>query len=101
MTCPHCKTDKSKVVDSGLVRDSFGERRYRRRKCLGCKERFTTYEFVETDPQKYRPIVTPVEKGTKRPPKPKDKKPSVAWVQRILKMIDDTNTAEKVVRGEI
>ena len=100
MTCPHCKTDKSKVVDSGLVSDSFGERRYRRRKCSGCKEKFTTYEFVETDPSKYRPIVTPPEKGTKRAPK-KPKESSVAWVQRILKKIDDTDRAERVIRGEL
>jgi transcriptional regulator NrdR family protein len=88
-------------MDSGLVRDSFGERRYRRRLCKKCKGRFTTYEFVETDPHKYRPVVTPPEKGTKRAPKPKQKQSSVAWVQKIMKMIDDTNTAEKIVRREI
>jgi len=40
--CPYCKTD-TKVIDK---RDSLLETR-RRRECLSCKKRFTTYEKIE------------------------------------------------------
>jgi transcriptional repressor NrdR len=42
MRCPYCKHEKSKVLDS---RDSEDITR-RRRKCLKCSKRFTTYERV-------------------------------------------------------
>lgn len=42
MRCPFCKEDHDKVIDS---RSSEGGRVIRRRRqCLGCKRRFTTYE---------------------------------------------------------
>jgi transcriptional repressor NrdR len=45
MRCPYCANADSKVVDS---RDSeTGEAIRRRRECLACKRRFTTYERVE------------------------------------------------------
>ena len=45
MRCPFCKEDKDKVVDS---RSSEGGRVVRRRRlCLSCRRRFTTYERVE------------------------------------------------------
>ena len=105
MTCPHCGTDNSKIMDSGVVRDSMGERRYRRRLCKKCKERFTTYEFVEPMPKKYNPLFIA---NVERAKNPKPKKPPVPkkprnhdWLQRILKMLDDTTTAEKIIRKEI
>jgi len=43
--CPFCKEDQDKVIDS---RSSEGGRIIRRRReCLACKRRFTTYERVE------------------------------------------------------
>ena len=45
MYCPFCKTDDTKVVDSRLVADGGQVRR--RRECLSCSERFTTYEMAE------------------------------------------------------
>ncbi|MBI3485415.1 transcriptional repressor NrdR [Candidatus Daviesbacteria bacterium] len=42
MDCPFCNTDLNRVVDKRAVKGS-GEIR-RRRECLKCKERFTTYE---------------------------------------------------------
>ena len=45
MQCPHCKSD-TKVVDK---RDS-GEHTRRRRECLKCSKRFTTYERLEEMP---------------------------------------------------
>ena len=44
MKCPFCDNKETKVVDK---RDSDGMTR-RRRECLKCKKRFTTYEKVET-----------------------------------------------------
>ncbi len=45
MRCPFCKEDKDKVIDS---RSSDGGRVVRRRRqCLACTRRFTTYERIE------------------------------------------------------
>lgn len=45
MKCPFCASIENKVIDSRLSKDSSAIRR--RRECLGCERRFTTYEFVE------------------------------------------------------
>jgi transcriptional repressor NrdR len=45
MKCPFCANIENKVIDSRLSKDSSAIRR--RRECLGCERRFTTYEFVE------------------------------------------------------
>ena len=45
MYCPFCNADDTKVVDSRLVADGGQVRR--RRECLSCSERFTTYEMAE------------------------------------------------------
>ena len=48
MKCPFCADPESKVVDS---RDSeTGETIRRRRECLNCQKRFTTYERIESVP---------------------------------------------------
>ena len=44
MYCPKCKKDNTGVIDS---RDVDGDTVRRRRECLDCKYRFTTYERVE------------------------------------------------------
>jgi transcriptional repressor NrdR len=46
MICPYCHRLESKVVDKRDNNDSGVTRR--RRECLNCKKRFTTYERVET-----------------------------------------------------
>ncbi len=48
MKCPYCNGVESKVIDSRPTED--GERIRRRRECLFCGRRFTTYEVVETVP---------------------------------------------------
>ena len=48
MKCPRCSSEEDKVVDSRAVRDGRAVRR--RRECLHCEERYTTYEAVETQP---------------------------------------------------
>ena len=45
MYCPFCNADDTKVVDSRLVADGGQVRR--RRECVDCSERFTTYELAE------------------------------------------------------
>lgn len=45
MKCPFCSTRDNKVVDSRVSKDSTVIRR--RRQCLDCGQRFTTYERVE------------------------------------------------------
>ena len=46
MKCPFCNTEDSKVIDSRPTDE--GERIRRRRECLACQKRYTTYEVVET-----------------------------------------------------
>ena len=45
MKCPFCGFDESKVIDSRPTDDHHSIRR--RRECIGCRKRFTTYEKVE------------------------------------------------------
>ena len=45
MKCPFCQSDNDRVVDSRASDDGAAIRR--RRECLGCKHRYTTYERVE------------------------------------------------------
>ena len=48
MKCPFCGDQESKVVDSRHSEDGLSIRR--RRECLTCQRRFTTYEVVESLP---------------------------------------------------
>ena len=48
MKCPYCGFEESKVIDSRPTDE--GERIRRRRECLNCQKRFTTYEIVESLP---------------------------------------------------
>lgn len=48
MKCPYCSHTESKVADSRPTED--GEKIRRRRECLKCGKRFTTYEIIETTP---------------------------------------------------
>ena len=45
MRCPFCGTDEDKVIDSRQSKD--GREIRRRRECLSCARRFTTYERIE------------------------------------------------------
>lgn len=45
MQCPFCKAHETKVVDSRLGNDGLQVRR--RRECISCQGRFTTYETIE------------------------------------------------------
>ena len=48
MKCPYCGFGESKVIDSRPADEGSSIRR--RRECLSCKKRFTTYETVESLP---------------------------------------------------
>jgi transcriptional repressor NrdR len=60
MKCPFCGDQESKVVDSRHSED--GESIRRRRECLGCQRRFTTYEIVES-----LPIIVVKRDGSRQP----------------------------------
>lgn len=48
MRCPYCNTDNDRVIDSRASADGISIRR--RRECLECSRRFTTYERMEETP---------------------------------------------------
>ena len=45
MKCPFCDHPEDKVLDSRMIKDGAAIRR--RRECLECARRFTTYEYIE------------------------------------------------------
>ncbi len=48
MRCPSCGHEEDKVVDSRSTKEGSAVRR--RRECLKCRHRFTTYEYIEQTP---------------------------------------------------
>ena len=60
MKCPFCANGENRVIDSRISKDGGAIRR--RRECMDCGKRFTTYEFVE----EVLPVV--VKKDTRREP---------------------------------
>lgn len=50
MKCPFCRGDNDRVIDSRAVGEGYAIRR--RRECLACKRRYTTYEHIEEIPVK-------------------------------------------------
>ena len=60
MKCPYCGDQDSKVVDSRHSEDGNSIRR--RRECMGCQRRFTTYESVEI-----LPIIVVKKNGSRQP----------------------------------
>ena len=103
MKCPFCGDQESKVVDSRHSADGLSIRR--RRECLNCQRRFTTYEVVES-----LPIIV-VKKNGSRQPFDRNKifnsmmrafdkrKVSVEELERITTEIEQTiqNTLEREV----
>lgn len=60
MRCPACGHESDKVVDSRSTRENSAVRR--RRECLSCGHRFTTYEYVE-----HRPLMVVKKDGRREP----------------------------------
>ena len=48
MNCRKCNSDESKVIDSRSIHNGKSIRR--RRQCISCQFRFTTYEYIQTNP---------------------------------------------------
>ncbi len=103
MKCPFCGDIESKVVDSRRSED--GDSIRRRRECLKCQRRFTTYEIVES-----LPIIVVKRDGTRQSfdrnkilnsmVRAFDKrKVEVAQLERITTEIEQTiqNTLEREV----
>ncbi len=65
MKCPFCFEIENKVIDSRLGKEGNSIRR--RRECLSCGRRFTTYEYIE-----YMPLYI-IKKDGRREPFSKDK----------------------------
>lgn len=65
MRCPFCRTDNDRVIDSRAGEDGGSIRR--RRECLACRRRFTTYERIE------RQLLAVVKKEGLRDPFDRDK----------------------------
>ncbi|MFM8803881.1 MAG: transcriptional regulator NrdR [Planctomycetia bacterium] len=65
MRCPFCRSDNDRVIDSRAGDDGASIRR--RRECVSCRRRFTTYERVE------RQLLAVVKKGGDREPFDRDK----------------------------
>ena len=60
MKCPACGNDEDKVIESRTIGEGSSVRR--RRECLSCKARFTSYERVEE-----RPLYVMKKDGTRQP----------------------------------
>jgi len=60
MKCPFCGHDEDRVIDSRPAEDGAAIRR--RRECIGCGARFTTYEKIET-----LPLLVIKKDGTREP----------------------------------
>jgi len=90
MKCPFCANGENKVIDSRLSRDSNAIRR--RRECLACGRRFTTYEFVEGV------LPTVVKKDGRR--EPFDRTKILAGIKKACeKRPISTDSIEKIVEN--
>ncbi|HLI73881.1 MAG TPA: transcriptional regulator NrdR [Acidimicrobiales bacterium] len=98
MRCPWCQSLEDKVVDSRLAEDGVAIRR--RRECLSCNRRFTTYERLEEAP------LWVVKRGGQREPFERGK--VVAGVRAATKnrpvseeeLEDIAQQVEEALRGE-
>lgn len=90
MRCPYCGNKNDSVIDSRISKNGSSVRR--RRECLKCKRRFTTYEYVERIP------LMVIKKDGRREPfereklisgivKACEKRP--VSVERIERLVDD------------
>ncbi len=65
MKCPFCRQDNDRVIDSRASQDGFATRR--RRECISCHRRYTTYEKIE------EPTVKVIKKDGSRVPLEREK----------------------------
>ena len=100
MRCPYCGYKESKVVDSRPADEGSSIRR--RRECLSCEKRFTTYETVESLPmvvikKDRNKILRGIQRSCEKRPVP------VADMERMAKEIEQEiqNSLEREVSTEI
>lgn len=97
MKCPYCHKDDTKVVDKRDLEESTR----RRRECLNCKKRFTTYEKIEllnltiikkdNNREAYNrsKLIRGFQKACeKRPISQQDLEKAIDWVENKLKAIN-------------
>jgi len=96
MKCPTCSYAETKVIDSRLVGEGASIRR--RRECLKCEKRFTTYEYVEDMP------LMVIKKDSRR--QPFDRKKIISGLVKacekrpvsVEKMEEMTSAIEKIIQ---
>lgn len=103
MRCPACGHDEDKVVDSRSTKENSAVRR--RRECIACGHRFTTYEYVE-----HRPVMV-VKKDGRREHYSRDKilngllracEKRPVSIETLEKLVDEVEaTVSGRVRDEI
>ena len=111
MKCPYCLDDNDRVLDSRASQDGFAIRR--RRECLGCRRRYTTYERIEPsavkiikkdgsrEPFDHAKIKQGLEKACwKRPVSDEQLEAIVAGVENELEMNFDSDVESRLV-GEM
>ena len=106
MICPHCKADNDKVIETRASGDSIR----RRRECLDCSNRFTTYEYVERvsitvvkrdgrrEPFVREKLISGIRKAcAKRPVSNEKIDDIIAWVENELAQLKQTEVSYAVV----
>ena len=111
MHCPFCAAEDTKVIDSRLVAE--GDQVRRRRECLSCTERFTTYEVAELvmprviksngnrepfDEQKLRDGITRALQ--KRPVSVEDVEAAISQIMQSLRATGERELSSRVI-GEL
>lgn len=89
MRCPYCRANDDKVVDSRVAEDGVAIRR--RRECLACNRRYTTYERLEE-----LPLVVVKRSGVLEP---FDRAKLRAGIERAATGRLDAATVDEVVAG--
>jgi transcriptional repressor NrdR len=111
MRCPFCHHTEDRVVDSRTGREGRAVRR--RRECLGCGRRFTTYEYIEErplqvvkrggaiEPYDRRKLLRSVQVAcAKRPVGPNEVEAIVEDIERTLDRSDATEVRSQTI-GEM
>lgn len=93
MKCIFCGNSDSKVVDSRYLKDSSIRRR---RECLVCGKRFTTYETVESNPM----VVTNVD-NVREPFKVEKLKESVVYATYCAELSVDVDTIVSKIENQL
>lgn len=111
MKCPYCGYREDKVVDSRLTQEESAIRR--RRECLKCGKRFTTYEYIEEvslmvikkdgrrEPFDRKKILAGITKACEKRPIGLEKMEEIAtWVERAVQKKSDREVSASRI-GEL